>query len=156
MKKIILIFTLALFSLSSLAANVADFMKDAQNKANKENKSVLLVFSGLEWCRPCQLLDSNIFKSKEFEDYAKENLVVVDVDTKMNRMVVVSIDGKEIEVKPSEINDFIKALMALDKKYPHRGVPYTLLLDKNGEIVYSVIGYPGQSPKEFIANLQKN
>ncbi len=41
---------------------------------------VLLDFTGSDWCPWCIRLDKEIFSTSEFKDYAKENLVLVELD----------------------------------------------------------------------------
>src|SRR5687767_6717334 len=57
-----------------------DDYEKALAKAKAENKMVLLDFTGSDWCGWCIKLDKEVFSKKEFKDYAKENLVLVEVD----------------------------------------------------------------------------
>ena len=50
----------------------------AQNPAEK--KMVLMDFTGSDWCPPCKALEKNVLSSPAFEAFAKENLVLVQVD----------------------------------------------------------------------------
>ena len=52
----------------------------AQAQAKKENKMVLMDFTGSDWCRWCIKFDKEVLTSDEFTDYAKTNLVLVEVD----------------------------------------------------------------------------
>src|SRR5229473_4083436 len=52
----------------------------AQARAKTEKKLVLMDFTGSDWCPPCKALKKNVLSSREFLDYAKKNLVLVDVD----------------------------------------------------------------------------
>ena len=52
----------------------------AQAKAKAEKKMVLVDFTGSDWCPPCKALHNNILTSEEFVKYAKDNLVLVEVD----------------------------------------------------------------------------
>ena len=53
---------------------------DAQAQAKKESKLVLLDFTGSDWCSWCKKLDAEVFSQPQFADYAKKNLVLVEVD----------------------------------------------------------------------------
>jgi thiol:disulfide interchange protein len=53
---------------------------DAQAQAKSENKLVLLDFTGSDWCVWCKKLDAEVFSQQAFADYAKSNLVLVEVD----------------------------------------------------------------------------
>src|SRR5437879_5747959 len=52
----------------------------AQAQAKADHKMVLMDFNGSDWCPPCKALRKNVLSSQEFMNYAKKNLVLVDVD----------------------------------------------------------------------------
>ena len=52
----------------------------AQTKAAAENKKVLLVFSGSDWCIPCIRLEDKVWKSQEFINYAESSLYLYRAD----------------------------------------------------------------------------
>src|SRR4249920_3517696 len=58
---------------------VTDLAK-AQTQAKQEKKLVLMDFTGSDWCPPCKALHKEILTSQEFNDFAKDNLVLVVVD----------------------------------------------------------------------------
>src|SRR5882762_6044671 len=52
----------------------------AQAVAKKENKFVLLDFTGSDWCGWCKKLKGEVFDQPEFAPFANANLVMVEVD----------------------------------------------------------------------------
>ena len=52
----------------------------AQEKAALEEKKLLLVFSGSDWCVPCIRLEKEVWQDAVFLAYAKENLVLYRAD----------------------------------------------------------------------------
>src|SRR5256885_17104543 len=52
----------------------------AQEQAKAEKKLVMLDFTGSDWCGWCIKLHKEVFSQPEFSDYAKKNLVLVEVD----------------------------------------------------------------------------
>ena len=52
----------------------------AFSQAKRENKTTMLFFTGSDWCSWCMKLDDEVFSQREFETYAKTNLVLVKVD----------------------------------------------------------------------------
>src|SRR5579862_6561748 len=54
--------------------------KSAMDQAKKDNKLVLLSFTGSDWCEPCARLHAQVFESPEFAQWAHEKLVLVEVD----------------------------------------------------------------------------
>ncbi len=45
-----------------------------------EDKPILMVFSGSDWCKPCIQLREKIFKSEAFKAFAAVNLILVELD----------------------------------------------------------------------------
>lgn len=83
MKKLLFTITLLFaFALPAPAADLAwltDFSK-ARAQARAEGRLVLLDFTGSDFCPPCIRLAKEVFPTKEFSDYAKNHLVLVEVD----------------------------------------------------------------------------
>lgn len=109
----------------------------ARQMAVSEKKLILLNFSGSDWCGPCIRLHKEIFESQVFENFANNQLVLLNADfprLKKNRL------SKEQQLK----NDL------LAEKYNNEGAfPLTLLLDTNGKVLYKWDGLPNGSPEDF-------
>src|SRR5437016_1656122 len=54
--------------------------KKAQQEAKASNKFLMLDFTGSDWCGWCKKFDKEILSQSQFQDYARENLVLVEVD----------------------------------------------------------------------------
>jgi len=48
--------------------------------SQKEKKPMMLFFTGSDWCGWCIRLQNEVFKKDEFTKWAKENVVLVDID----------------------------------------------------------------------------
>jgi len=118
---------------------LTDFAK-AQAKATAEKKMVLLDFNGSDWCPPCKALRKNVLNSPTFVEYAKNNLVLVDVDFPHNK---------------SQTEETKKANQALSDKYSIEGLPTVIILDKDGKELKKMVGYDGQNAADFVADLKK-
>jgi len=73
----------ACWSLLRAGAAELDWLTDlqkAQAKAKTENKLVMMDFTGSDWCGWCIKLNKEVFSKPEFADYARKNLVLVEVD----------------------------------------------------------------------------
>ncbi len=55
-------------------------LEKAFQKAKAENKSVLVEFTGSDWCPPCIVMRKNVFATKEFVNEASKNFVLVELD----------------------------------------------------------------------------
>ena len=116
-----------------------DFSK-AQVQAKSEKKMVLMDFNGSDWCPPCKALRKTVLNSQEFKDFAKDNLVLVDVDFPHQKQ---------------QTEELKKANKALAEKFSIEGYPTVIVLSPDGKELKKMVGYDGQSAKEFIADLQK-
>ena len=118
---------------------LTDFSK-AQAKAKAENKMVLMDFNGSDWCPPCKALHKNVLTSQAFIDFAKDNLVLVDVDFPHHK---------------KQAEELKKANQALSEKFNIEGYPTVIVLDSDGKTLKKAVGYDGQNANEFVAELQK-
>jgi len=134
------------FILLSLAMSTAAFSQDwknfeeAKTLAAKENKSILLVFSGSDWCAPCIKLDRSVWQSEDFKSEAKKEWILVKADFPKKK-------GHELPLALQEQNK------ALAEKYNKDGLfPLVVVLDKNGKATGKT-GFKNIAPKEYIALL---
>ena len=111
----------------------------AIEKAKAENKLVLMDFTGSDWCGWCIKLNKEIFSTSEFGEYAKKNLVPVEID---------------FPNKKAQSAELKKANKELQKKYKIQGYPTIVVLDGEGKKV-GELGYMAGGPKPFIAKLDE-
>jgi protein disulfide-isomerase len=52
----------------------------AVDKAIEQDKPILLFFTGSDWCGWCKRLQAEAFYKPEFEKWAKENVVLMELD----------------------------------------------------------------------------
>ena len=115
-------------------------LPDALAQAKKENKQVLLNFTGSDWCPGCKLLEAGVFSKTEFSDYAQKNLVLVQVDFPAQK-------PQSAELKAAN--------QALQEKYGVHGYPTLVVLNADGKIVWQHEGYLAGGPGTMIAKLDK-
>jgi len=83
MKKILVIAFLTLTTMSTQAQEGLTWHTDmtkATDISIKENKPLFLFFTGSDWCGWCIRLQKEVFKTPEFVKWAKENVVLVELD----------------------------------------------------------------------------
>ena len=115
-------------------------LSKAQTKAKEDKKMVLMDFNGSNWCPPCKALRKTVLNSQAFIDYAKTNLVLVDVDFP----------------RPSnQTEELKKANEALQKKFGVEALPTVIVLSSDGKELKRLEGYDGASPADFISELEK-
>lgn len=98
---------------------------EAQQDAQKNNKHVLLDFTGSDWCRYCVYMEKTVFSSDEFKRYADEHLECVYLDFP---------NEKEL---PEEL---VEQNQALKEKFNVKGFPTYILLGPDGNEVYRTSG----------------
>jgi protein disulfide-isomerase len=106
--------------------------------AKAENKSVLLDFTGSDWCGWCEKMVKEALSQKEFLDYAAKNLILVEVDFPHNKK-----QSEEVKTQNAE----------LQKKFGARGYPTFVLVDKYGQQLGKQAGYLEGGASAFIAKL---
>ncbi len=112
----------------------------AKEIALNENKKIILVFQGSDWCAPCIKLDKEIRSTKEFTTYAKKHFVMLKAD----------FPRKKKNKLSETVNNNNKKLMEL---YNKKGFfPFVVVLDKNGNSLGET-GYKKISPSEYIKTL---
>lgn len=114
-------------------------LDEAKAVAVKENKPLLVDFTGSDWCGFCIKLHAEVFDKPEFEEFAKG-------------YVLVELDFPNKKPQPAEEKAKNKAIQA---KFAVTGFPTILLLDaKTGEAFGRQSGYgPGTGPKAYLEKL---
>lgn len=55
-------------------------LSEAQQISNAQNKPIFAFFTGSDWCGWCHKLQREVFSKKEFIDWAKKNVVLLELD----------------------------------------------------------------------------
>jgi len=140
MKTIFLSIALLLFVAEP--AWLTDF-EQARSLAKQEQKYILLNFSGSDWCAPCIKMKKDLFEQPAFQDYAAKNLVLLQADFPRTKK-------KQLDPALKAHNEKLA-----DRYNPQGKFPFTLLLDAEGNVVYSWDGYAGAPADEFLTQMKK-
>ena len=119
--------------------------KKAQQEARASNKFLLLDFTGSDWCGWCKKFDKEILSQSQFQDYARENLVLVEVDFPRP-------GGSRWTAQPAELK---KQNQELAHQYQVQGFPTIVVLDGDGQKLWQYDGYFPDGAAAFIAQLEK-
>ena len=133
------------FFVSNIATGQANWTTDYESsiaKAKMEHKPILLLFTGSDWCPPCKRLHRVIFDSKEFEEYSKDNLILIKADFPKRREHKLPAEQRIKNEK-------------LARKYGVRGFPTTLILDTTGKEIDRRVGFSGITPGQYIQRIEK-
>jgi thioredoxin-related protein len=135
MKKIVLFVLFIPFL--SYSQNWKSSFDEAKNQALAENKNIVLVFSGSDWCAPCIKLDKTVWQSEEFKKESESKWIIYKAD----------FPKKKANQLNSDLTESNKKLAA---QYNSSGYfPLVLLLDKSGTVL-GVEGYKNISAAEYI------
>jgi thioredoxin-related protein len=115
-------------------------MPKAMAQAKAENKLVLADFTGSDWCVWCKKLDADTLSKAEFADYAKKNLVLVQLDYPNS--------------KPQS-DDLKAANAALQTRFKIEGFPTLILLKPDATVLWRVDGYLEGGPSALITKLDE-
>ncbi|MEA1787437.1 thioredoxin family protein [Arenibacter sp. GZD96] len=128
-------------SLGITAQNWKTNFTQAQQQAASENKKLILVFQGSDWCAPCIKLNKEVWSTDEFTTYARKNYIMVQAD----------FPRKKQNALPEEQ---VKANAQLAETYNKNGIfPFVVILDSQGKVLGGT-SYKKMPPKEYIALLE--
>ena len=130
-----------LFLLFHLAGFAQDWNYDfdaAKKKAAAENKNILLVFSGSDWCARCIELERNVWQTEEFKSESKKNWVLLRADFLQKKGIPDPVDVNDVK-------------MILTEKYNRDGFfPLIVFLDKNGRVLAKSGPQEFETAREYI------
>ncbi len=135
--------TAAILSLPTAQADegwVVDFEK-AKAQAAKEGKSILMEFTGSDWCPPCKALHKNVLIKDVFKTEMPKSFVLLKLDSPRDKS----------KQTPEEIEQY----KVLSAKYGVKGVPTIFLADAKGRPYYETVGYSGDPADKYVANLKE-
>ncbi len=130
-----------LFSASALADSshwLTDFPA-ALKEAKAQKKLILVNFTGSDWCPWCQKLEKEVFSTPDFQQYAKERLVLLEIDFPQRKP-----QSEALKRQNKELAD----------RYHIEGFPTIVLLDAEGQEVAS-LGYMPGGPKPFLDKVEQ-
>ena len=144
-KRMIKIISLLLFVLcatfSLQAQEWESNFETAKEIAKTQDRPIILVFQGSDWCAPCIKLDKEVFNTETFKLYAKDHFVMLGADFPKKKKNALS---EALE----------KHNKALAEKYNTRGIfPLVVILDSDGKVLGET-GYFKSSPSAYILHLE--
>lgn len=104
-------------------------------RAQREQKPMLLLFTGM-WNTQAMSLSEEVFATKSFNEYVKENLIICYLSY------------------PRNITDAPDVLRRLKEKFKVRGYPNVLVFNPNGEVERGIRGYRTGRPIDYFNELR--
>ena len=113
-------------------------LDEAKKVATKENKKLLVDFTGSDWCGYCIKLHKEVFDTPEFEKFAKD-YVLVELDFPKRKEQPAAEKAKN---------------QAAQKKYGVNGFPTVIIMNTSGKVLNRAEGYsPDSGPSAYLPQL---
>ncbi len=112
----------------------------AKKEAATSKKSLIMDFTGSDWCGFCIALDKEVFSQDEFKSFAKENFVPVVLDFPR--------DTSKLSKETIEQNE------KLQQTYGIQGYPTILLTDEEGK-PFASTGYRKGGAEPYVKHLKE-
>jgi thiol-disulfide isomerase/thioredoxin len=113
---------------------------EAMKQAAVEGKTILMEFTGSDWCVWCKRLSDEVFSNPDFQSWANDQLILVELDF--------PTDSSKLPENIRLQNDQWLKKMQVD------GFPTVMLVDEQGR-PFARTGYREGGPSEYIQHLQE-
>jgi protein disulfide-isomerase len=110
-------------------------VQDAIELSKDTGKPIFAFFTGKEWCSWCKKLDRQVLSQDAFIAYAKENLILLELDFPRGR------------------RDLPKDQLILAQKFRIQGYPTVILMDAETNLLGQT-GYEAMSPEQYVNHIQ--
>ncbi len=108
----------------------------ALEQAASEDKVVMAMFTGSDWCTYCSKLEKEVFAKPEFSEWAGAKFVPLMVDFPRNKKL-----AQDIEIQNEQLKEKYAKYIG--------GYPTVLFIDPVGQVV-GKMGYARGGPQEWI------
>ena len=142
MNKYLLLFIFCVLGFTQLHAQqwLTNFQQ-AKELSTSQEKTILLVFQGSDWCAPCIKLNREIFETEHFLTYAKDHFIMLQADFPRRKKNALD---PELQAHNN----------ALAERYNKGGVfPFVVVLNKDGRVLGQT-SYSKKTPQEYIVELE--
>lgn len=111
----------------------------AKAQAAKEGKSLLMEFTGSDWCPPCKALHKSVLSTDTFINETPKHFVLLKLDNPRDK-------SKQSEEEQQQYK-------RLAQEYKVSGVPTIILADDKGRPYAKKVGYGGTPAEEYVNEL---
>jgi len=136
-------FFIIAFSLVALQVSSQNWQTDFETSkqlASDDDKIIVLVFQGSDWCAPCIKLDREIWSTQEFKDLAEDKFIMLQADFPRRKNNKLSTELQEHNNKLAET-------------YNKNGYfPFVVVLDSEGNQLGS-LGYEKTTPTKYFEKI---
>ncbi len=115
-----------------------DSMEAAMQASAESGKPILADFTGSDWCGWCTKLKNDVFETSEFKRWARDNVILLELDYPKYSSQPPNIKQQNEELK---------------SRYGINGYPTVLLLSAEGDRIGKRLGYR-DNPKDWISDAE--
>ncbi len=138
--KIVLLSLLLISSIYATGQDITNDFEATKSAATKNNKHILLIFQGSDWCAPCIKLEKEIIDTEEFKKLSEKDFVIYKADFPRSKK-------HKLPEEQQKINS------DLFETYNKAGYfPYVVVLDSNGKTL-GALGYEKSTPQKYFDKL---
>jgi protein disulfide-isomerase len=112
--------------------------EDALKQAKQQNRHVFVFFTGSDWCGWCMRLKGEILSTAEFQQYAREKLILVELDFPRKKTLPAPLAEQNAR---------------LARSFDIEGYPTVVVLNSRGKKI-DELGYQAGGPGPFIDRLR--
>lgn len=110
-------------------------VQQALEEAKQTGKPIFAFFTGKEWCSWCKKLDRQILSQQPFIEYAKENLILLELDFPRGR------------------KNLPKEQLVLARKFNIKGYPTVILMDSETNLLGQT-GFEYMTPEQYVEHIE--
>ncbi len=140
MKKVFLITIMFVATISGYAQEWQTDFSKVKEIASQQQKPIILVFQGSDWCAPCIKLDREVWSTDSFKKYASEHYVMLQANFPRKKKNALSEAQTAANAKLAET-------------YNKKGIfPLVVVLDAKGNVLGKT-SYKKTTPEAYIKEL---
>lgn len=115
--------------------------KKSLKRSNVEDKKLILVFSGSDWCIPCIRLEKEVWMNDTFIAFATDNLVLYRADFPKRKK-------NKLPEEQKKINEYLASQFN-----PNGYFPYVVVLSPKGKVLGS-FAYEKKQATDYIQQIK--
>lgn len=137
--KYLIAIVLAMFSFGAVnAQEMSTDFSAISTEAQASHKTIVLVFSGSDWCIPCMKLKKFILDTPAFQDAMQDGFLLINADFPQKKK------NKELQSEALQTQN-----KSLAEQYnPNGYFPFVVVLDENQKVL-GQLTYEDVSPEDY-------
>ncbi len=150
MRKMLFLFAFVLTAITSNAQEIKWMPFNEALAAQKKNAKPIFVDVYTDWCGPCKMLDKNTFSDPKFVEFINKNYYAVKFNAEGNEEI--TFQGKKFTNPSFDRNRKGRnATHELTMFLQVPGYPTMIVIDKNGKVANTIVGY--RTADELLLNI---